>query len=258
MSPISPSQIASLRARTGVGMLAVKAALEEAGGDEEKAIEILRKKGQAQAVKKAEREQGEGAIFIASSGSKAALVFLKCETDFVGRSDGFLALGQALADHLLKDGEAGLAKFAEERIPKAVLEFGENISIGEQHLIEAPVIGTYVHSNRKIGVIIGLDGADNAKATDAAMHAAAMNPQVASPAEITEEAVLKEKEIWKEQLSKEGKPAEMQEKIMVGKEKKFREENALISQPFVKDPSMTVGAMLGGANVKSYTRVSLS
>jgi elongation factor Ts len=255
---ISPSQIASLRARTGVGVLAVKAALEEANGDEEKAIEILRKKGQAQAVKKAEREQGEGGIFIASKGSKTALVFVRCETYFVARSDNFVALGQALADHLLKDGDAGLKKFADERIPKAVLEFGENISIGESHLIEAPVMGSYVHSNRKIGVIVGLDGGDASKATDAAMHAAAMNPQVVSPNEISDDAVVKEREIWREQLSKEGKPADIQEKIMAGKEKKFREENAFHSQPFVKDPSPTVEKMLGGAKVTKYVRVSLS
>lgn len=257
MSPISAKQVADLRARTGVGMLAVKQALEEAGGDEEKAIEILRKKGQAQAVKKADRVQGEGGIFVSSDGKRAALVFLKCETDFVARSDNFVKLGQQLADMLLKEGEANFAKASEEKVHAAVMEFGENISIGQTTVIDAAVTGFYVHSNRKIGVLVGLSGGDGAKATDAAMHAAAMNPEFVTPEEVSDDAVAKEKEIWKEQLSKEGKPADIVEKIMMGKEKKFREESALTTQPFVKDPSMTVGKMLGDAKVEKYVRVAI-
>jgi elongation factor Ts len=234
----------------------VKNALEEAGGDEEKAIEILRKRGQAQAVKKADREQSEGGIFISEGGGKASLVFLKSETDFVSRSEGFQALGRELSEKVLKDGKEAAEQFAAERIPKAVLEFGENISIGSMVLVEAPIIGTYVHSNQKIGVIIGLDKGDASAAKDAAMHAAAMNLQVVSPNDVPNDAVVKEREIWKEQLAKEGKPADIQEKIMAGKEKKFREENALLTQPFVKDPSKTVGATLGVGTVVSYQRVA--
>lgn len=257
MADITPQQIATLRARTGVGIMAVKQALDEAKGDEEKAIEILRKKGQAQAVKKAEREQSEGGVFITKTSSKAALVFLKCETDFVARSDGFIKLGQDLADILLNKGEEEFKKVAAEKVPAAVLEFGENITVGESQVIESPVIGTYVHSNRKIGVIVGIDKGQEEHAVDAAMHAAAMNPSYVTPEEVSNDAVAKEREIWKEQLAKEGKPAEIQEKIMLGKEKKFREENALTTQVFVKDPSKTVGAMLGGGKVTKFFRLGI-
>lgn len=254
---ITAEQVSKLRARTGSGILDAKNALEEAQGDEELAIDILRKKGKAQAVKKAGREQSEGAIFIASTQSKAALVQVKCETDFVGRSDVFLAFGQDLADNLLKNGKAAFDTYAEEKVPAAVLELGENISLGDVKEVESSVIGSYVHSNRKIGVVVGLDGGTVEQAADVAMHGAAMNPLYVLPTDVTQEAVTKEREIWMEQLSKEKKPPEIQEKIMLGKEKKFREENALMTQPFVKDQAQTVEKMLGSVKVTEYVRVSL-
>lgn len=257
MSTISASAVAALRARTGSGILDAKNALEEAKGNEELAIDILRKKGKAQAVKKADRAQSEGAIFIDSSDAKAALVQVKCETDFVARSDKFLALGKDLATKLLKEGKVKFDAFAAEKIPAAVLELGENISVGDVREVAASVIGTYVHSNRKIGVVIGLDGGTKEQACDTAMHGAAMNPLYTRPSEVSSDAIAKEKEIWKEQMKDDKKPAEIKEKIMVGKEKKFREENALLTQAFVKDPSKTVEKMLGSAKVTEYVRVAL-
>ena len=258
MSPVAASDVAALRARTGVGILDAKNALEEAKGDQELAIEILRKRGKAQAVKKADRVQTEGAIFIATDGKKAALVQIRCETDFVGRSEVFLKFGQDLADVLLKKGKAAFDAFAAEKVPAAVLELGENISLGDIKEASAAVLGTYVHSNRKIGVIVGLTAGTKEQACDAAMHAAAMNPLYVRPEEVTGDSVSKEKEIWKEQMKNDKKPPEILEKIMLGKEKKFREENALLTQPFAKDPSQTVGKMLGGADVTEYVRVSFS
>lgn len=258
MTTVSASDVAALRARTGVGILDAKNALDEAKGDEETAIEILRKKGKAQAVKKADRTQSEGAIFIATEGSKTALVQVKCETDFVARSDKFLALGDELSKTLLAKGKSGFEAFASEKVPAAVLELGENISVGETREVSAPILGTYVHSNRKIGVIVGLDSGTKEQAADAAMHGAAMNPQFTRPSDVSEATVTKEREIWKEQMKNDKKPAEILEKIMAGKEKKFREENALLTQPFVKDPNQTVEKMLGTAQVTEYIRVSLS
>ncbi len=258
MSPISASDVAALRARTGVGILDAKNALEEAKGDQELAIDLLRKKGKAQAVKKADREQTEGAIFIATDGKKAALVQVRCETDFVGRSDVFVAFGQGLADTLLAKGKSGFDLSAAEKVPAAVLELGENISIADTRDIHAPVVGTYVHSNRKIGVLVGLTAGTKEQACDTCMHAAAMNPMYVRPTEVQEAVVMKEKEIWKEQMKGEKKPPEIQEKILIGKEKKFREENALLTQPFAKDPSQTVGKMLGGADVTEYVRVAFN
>lgn len=252
---ITASDVAALRARTGVGILDAKGALEEAKGDQETAIEILRKRGKAQAVKKAGREQTEGAIFIATKGNKAALVQIKCETDFVGRSDVFLKFGQDLADQLLVKGKTAFEAYAAEKVPAAVLELGENISLGEVRDVSAPVLGTYVHSNRKIGVIVGLDAGTAEQGADAAMHAAAMNPLYVRPSEVTNETVVKEREIWKAQMKDDKKPAEIIEKIMAGKEKKFREENALLTQPFVKDTAKTVEAMLKPGNVTEYIRI---
>lgn len=258
MSNISASDVASLRARTGVSIMAVKQALEEAGGDQEKAIEILRKKGIAGAVKKADREQREGAIFVASSGNKAALVLIRCETDFVSRSDDFQAFGQKLADTVLASGVAGAQGTIDTLIPEAVQKLGENISLGDAKEISAPSVGTYVHSNRKIGVMIGLGAAGKEDvAKDVAMHAAAMNPSYVQPEDVSAEAVAKEREIWQEQMKGDTKPAEIQEKIMQGKEKKFREENALLTQAFVKDSGKTVQQFLSGTTVTEYVRVTV-
>ncbi len=255
---ISATDVAALRARTGVGILDSKDALEEAEGNQELAIEILRKKGKAQAVKKAGREQTEGAIFIATDGKKAVLVQVRCETDFVGRSDVFLKFGQGLADTLLAKGKADFDAYASEKVPAAVLELGENISLGETKEANAAVLGTYVHSNRKIGVIVGLSAGTAEQASDVSMHAAAMNPLYVRASEVTAETVNKEREIWKGQMKDNKKPAEIVEKIMTGKEKKFREENALLSQVFVKDSTKTVEKMLGGDTVKEYVRVSFN
>ncbi len=252
---ISAELVGKLRARTGAGILDAKNALEEAKGNEELAIEILRKKGQAQAVKKSDRVQSEGAVFIATKGEKAAVVQVRCETDFVGRSDVFLKLGQDLADTLLAKGKAAFDAYAAEKVPAAVLELGENISLGDVKEISAPVLGTYVHSNRKIGVVVGLEGGTKEQASDVAMHGAAMSPQYVRSSEVPAEAVTKEREIWKEQMKGDKKPAEILEKIMLGKEKKFREENALLTQPFVKDQAQTVEKYLGKAVVKEYARI---
>ncbi len=257
MPAITAAAVQSLRARTGVPMLACKEALEEAGGDEEKAIEILRKRGIAQAAKKASRDQAEGLVFMVEKPGKVALLVLKCETDFVARADTFKKVGQELAQALFDQGEAAAKALAEEKIPAAVQELGENISLGDTHVIEAPTLGTYLHSNSKIAVVVGMEGGTVEGARDAAMHATAMNPLYISPDQVTEADLAKEREIWREQLVKEGKPEAMLEKIMGGKEKKFREESALLTQPFVKDPSKTVGQYLGDAKVKTYVRLAI-
>lgn len=254
---ISAAAVQSLRARTGVAILACRQALEDAGGDEDKAIELLRKRGIAQAVKKSDRDQSEGGIFIAEAAGKAAIVVLKCETDFVARNEGFIQLGQELAAALAKDGAAKAKALAEAKLPDAVQKLGENITLGETLEVGAPVVASYVHSNRKIGVIIGMESGDVAKAKDVAMHAAAMNPLYLHPDDVPLAAIAKEKEIWNEQMKNEKKPKEILEKIMAGKERKFREENALVKQAFVKDTSMTVEKFLGGSKIVAYHRISI-
>ncbi len=255
---ISASSIQSLRARTGVSISAVKDALVEAGGDEEKAIEILRKRGIAQAAKKADREQGEGLVFLKEEGSRVAMFILRCETDFVARDENFGKTGEEIVSVLFSDGMDAAKAKAAELVPELVQKLGENITADDMHAIEAPVIGSYIHSNRKIGVIIGLEGSTKDTARDIAMHAAALSPRYVHPEEVGEDVLEKEKEIWREQMSKEGKPEAMWDKIMMGKEKKFREENAITKQNFVKDPSKTVEQHLDGGKITTYVRVSVA
>lgn len=238
-------------------MMVVKQALEEAGGNEEKAIAILRKKGETDRIKKSAREQREGVIFSAQAQGKAALLLLGCETDFVARNEDFRALGKTLVETILAKGANAAKTKAEKLLPQMIQKLGENLSILEVNEVAAPVIGIYVHTNSKIGVIIGLDQGATALARDIAMHAAAMSPMVVSPSEVPQETIEKEKEIWREQLKKEGKPEAIFEKIMLGKEKKFREEHALLTQPFAKDPSKKVEQILSGAKVTAYVRLSV-
>jgi elongation factor Ts len=253
---ISATAVMQLRSRTGVSINECKKALEEAQGNEEKAIEILRKRGIATAAKKAGREQQEGLVFIEQAGSKAAVVTLKCETDFVARDSNFQGVGKAIVAALLSGGTSAAQKIADEQIPAAVQKLGENISLGDMQVVEAPVVGVYVHSNSKIGVVVGLDGGTVEAARDVAMHGAALNPTYVRPEDVDTSTLEKEREIWREQLKKEGKPEAIWDKIMMGKEKKFREENALLTQPFVKDPAKSVQAFLGKTALTSYLRAS--
>lgn len=255
---ISLDQIKELRELTGVSMMACKKALEETGGDVDKAIDILRKKGEAKAVDRAARTTNQGIVAIKVDGGKAAMVQLLSETDFVSRGDDFIALSDLLADKLLK-GEINEGDTEVPEVKDAVLKMGENIQIGGMKLIEGENLGSYVHSNKKIGVIVSLKGGDNELAKDIAMHVAATNPVCISPEEVTQESVDKEKEVWKEQLAQEGKPEEIIEKIMMGKEKKFREENALVKQVFVKDPEKTIEQLLGDASaeVNEFFRLAI-
>ncbi len=255
---ISIELIKKLRETTGVSMTACKSALEEANGDFEASIDLLRKKGEAKAIDRASRGTSQGAVFIKTGAGKAAMVLLGCETDFVARGEDYLALGAAVSEKLfngsIKPEDRDLAE-----IKDAGLRLGENIQLADMSLVEGDVIGDYVHSNRKIGVLVALTGGTVELARDVAMHVAATNPAVLSPDEVTPESVEREKSIWSEQLKSEGKPAEIVEKIMIGKEKKFREENALLKQPFVKNPDQTVEELLkdAGASVKTFVRFSI-
>lgn len=257
MPPVTPSQVASLRARTGVGMMAVKSALEEANGDEEKAIEILKKRGEAQAIKKSARDQKEGGIAIASENGKSAIVHLACETDFVARGDDFQKALNDIAAKALEEGADAAKAYASAMVPEMVNKLGENISLSDVKVVAGLPIGTYVHTNGKIGVIVALTGGDETKARDTAMHAAAMAPTYVNPEDVPTTAIEKEKEYWREELKRQGKPEPMWEKIMMGKERKFREENALVKQPFAKDQSVSIEKYLAGAKVTAYVRMAV-
>lgn len=252
---VTIEQIKELREETGVSMMACKKALEEADGNKEKAINILRKKGEAKAADRSERSTGQGVVAIKCENGKAAMVTLLCETDFVARGDDFLKLAENLADKLLK----GKIKPEDRDFPEikdVILKLGENVRIGDMKIIKGGTLGNYIHTNRKIGVVVSLEGGNSDLAKDIAMHIAATNPRVISPDEISQALVDNEKEIWTEELKKAKKPAEIIEKIMMGKEKKFREENALIKQVFVKDPEKTIEQLLreADATIKGFER----
>lgn len=255
---ISIDQVKDLRAATGVSMMACKKALEEADGDFDKAVDILRKKGEAKVVDRAAKETCNGIVVIKSSDGKAAMVELQCETDFVARGDDFIALGDVLADKLMK----GEIKPEDRDLPEVkdvAMKLGEKLKIANMKVVEGENLGDYVHSNKKIGVVVSLKGGSSELARDIAMHVAATNPAVLSPEEVGQKLVDKEKEIWTDQLKEEGKPEEIIGKIMMGKEKKFREENALLKQAFVKDPEKSIEQLLQAADavVEEFERFAI-
>jgi elongation factor Ts len=266
---ITAAQVKELREMTGLGMMECKQALTEADGDQDAAIDILRKKAGAKVDKKAARIAADGAIAIAVSddGKKGVIVEVNSETDFVAKGDEFLGFSADIAKCILdnnpSDIEAlmgmaspsGSGTIAETR-EALVSKLGENMNIRRFDRFETTgLIGSYVHG-RKIGVIVVLEGGDEALAKDIAMHVAASRPQFVNKDEVPEEVVAKEKEILIEQAKQEGKPADIVEKMVVGRVNKFLNEICLLGQPFVKDPDTTVEKLLKGANatVKSFVR----
>lgn len=253
---VTIEDIKKLRETTGVSMTSCKKALEEANGDFEGAIDVLRKKGEAKAADRIGRSTTQGVVAVAEEKGKVAMVTLLCETDFVSRGDEFVKLAEGIAGKVLS-GKAKTADREFSEIKDFMLKVGENIQIGDIAVIEGSNLGIYIHSNKKIGVVVSLDGGTGELAKDVAMHAAATNPRVISPDEVSQDLVEKEREIWSEQLKNEGKPAEIVEKIMIGKEKKFREENALLKQMFVKDPEKSIEQILGGVKIKQFVRFGI-
>jgi elongation factor Ts len=253
---VTAALVKELRERTGSGMLDCKKALVETDGDVELAIENMRKSGQAKAAKKAGRIAAEGVILTQISGTKATMLELNSETDFVARDEGFLGFGKKIlavaAANNINDIEAlNAAEVDGITIATArdnlVAKIGENISPRRVVNVEGDNLGAYVHGSR-IGVITILNGGDEALAKDIAMHVAASNPQYVKPSDVPEAVVAKEKEIQLEIAIQSGKPAEIAEKMVSGRMKKFTGEVSLTGQPFVKDPSMSVGQLLKNKN----------
>lgn len=243
---VSAQDVKQLRDKTGVGMMACRKALEEAHGDLEKAIEILRKRGEMKASDKADREAGEGLVAFFGR----TMVKVNCETDFVARNEDFVAFVNAVASK-----EDGAQAFFEQCRTDKMQEVGENLVLGALKKLEGGnVVGGYVHSNGKMGALIALEGGTAEQARDIAMHVTAMNPAVMNPSEMPAEELEKERALAVEILKKEGKPENIIDKIVEGKLNKFAAERALTSQPFVKDGSMTVQQYLGDAKVVAMIR----
>ena len=261
---VTAALVKELRERTGAGMLDCKKALVETDGDIELAIENMRKSGQAKAAKKAGRIAAEGVILTKVEGGRATMLELNCETDFVARDEGFLKFGNELLEvaaannindiDSLNDAELNGVKVSEAR-DTLVAKIGENISPRRVINVEGDTLGAYIHGGR-IGVISILSGGDEALAKDIAMHVAAASPQFVKPENVPAEVVEKEKEIQIEIAIQSGKPAEIAEKIVAGRMKKFTGEVSLTGQPFVKDPSISVAELLksNSADVINFVR----
>jgi elongation factor Ts len=261
MAAFSASMIKDLRDRTGLGMMECKRALAESEGNIDKAIDDLRKSSGMKAAKKAGRIAADGvvALRLSQDNTYGVMIEINTETDFAARDEGFVKFVEACLDKAFNEKSFHFDEFIasmEDSRQGLVQKIGENISIRRIETMEAPVIGTYIHSNNRIGVLVGLTGINTTVSKDVAMHIAAVNPQVVKPEDMPDSLVEKEKEIFIAQAKESGKSEEIVEKMSTGRINKFLSESSLINQPFVKNPEITVNKLLedAGAEVLSFCR----
>jgi elongation factor Ts len=263
---ITAALVKELRERTGAGMMECKKALVETDGDIEAAIEHMRKTGLTKADKKAGRTAAEGLVAIKTSddGKQAAIVEVNCETDFVAKGDDFKNFVEAIAQRVLDKQPADLdallamsisdddATSIEDVRKTLIAKIGENMGLRRFELISAKGnLASYMHGAR-IGVVVDVEGGDDALGKDIAMHIAASRPVCVSEDEVPQDDIEKEKEIFSAQAAESGKPAEIIEKMVSGRIKKFLKEVTLLGQPFVKDPDQTVEQLLKSAGAKVH------
>lgn len=257
---VSAALVKELRERTGLGMLECKKALNENGGDIDAAIEHLRKSSGMKAAKKAGRVAADGVVVTRTSAGYGQVVEVNSETDFAARDEGFLGFVAKVADKAFAEKQLDVAALMEAGLEDdrqaLVQKIGENISARRVSELEAPVVGAYVHSNSRIAVLVGLTAGTEELAKEVAMHVAAVNPQYVSPEQVPAEVVEKEKAILIAQSEASGKPAEIIEKMVQGRIRKFLSEISLSEQGFVKDPDVTVGKLVkdAGAELVNFVR----
>jgi elongation factor Ts len=273
---ITAQDVNKLRQMTGAGMMDCKKALTEAEGDFEKAVDILRKKGQKVSASRADRETKEGVVVtrVAENGAKGILLSLTCETDFVAKNEGFSAFANTLIDLAVNNGCTATEQIhalpfdnitVAEKIIEMTGKIGEKIEISHYEVISAEQVVTYIHSNGKLGVLVGLTNTSGKNVEEAgkdvAMQIAAMNPVAVDKDGVDATTIQREIEIGKEQARAEGKPEEMLEKIAMGKLQKFYKESTLLSQQFVKDNGVTIAQYLDsvskGLTVNAFKRISI-
>lgn len=255
---ITTEQIKELRDMTGISVMQCKHALEEAEGNMEKALAILKKTSSDIASKKVSREVKDGRVNIKTGENKAVLVSLHCETDFVARNDDFKNLLEELTNEALSNGIEKMKEGAKEKIDQVIQKTGENIQLGEIFEINGEVLGSYLH-NDKIGVVVSLEGGNKDLAKDVAMHITAMKPEYISEKDITEEARKTMHEIFEKEVANVDKPAEIKEKMLNGKISTYFKEKTLLDQAFIKDPEKTVAKLLeeAGAKIKEVKKYSI-
>jgi elongation factor Ts len=269
---ISATQVKELRERTGSGMMECKKALQDANGDMETAVEILRKSGLAKADKKAGRIAAEGLIIVELSDDhkRAAVAEINCETDFVAKKEEFQTFANKVTQRVLKSSPDSLESLlamplddggvsVDEARKELIAKIGENINVRRFSLVETNgTLGAYLHGTR-IGVLVEMKGGTEDLAKDIAMHVAASRPVCVNEMEVSAELIQKEREIFAAQAEQSGKPADIIAKMVDGRIKKFLAEVTLVGQPFVKDPETTVAKLLdkAGATVLGFQRIEL-
>ncbi|WP_373496272.1 translation elongation factor Ts [Aquiflexum sp.] len=273
---ITAQEVNKLRQMTGAGMMDCKKALTEAEGDFEKAIDILRKKGQKVSASRADRETKEGTIVtnVSADGSVGTLLSLTCETDFVAKNDEFAAFANTLLDLAINNNAQTREQIlalpfeaitVQEKIIEMTGKIGEKLEISHFEVVKGETVVSYIHSNGKLGVLVALVKTNGAAVEEAgkdvAMQIAAMNPVAVDKDGVDATTIEREIEIGKDQARQEGKPEEMLEKIALGKLNKFYKENTLLSQAFVKDNSKTIAQYLDGVSkgltVSEFKRISI-
>ena len=272
---ITAADVSKLRKMTGAGMMDCKKALTEAEGDFDKAVEIIRKKGQAVASKRADRDASEGVVLakVSEDGKNGALVVLNCETDFVAKNESFVDLTSSILDVALTnlpenlDALKGLelnGATISDLVTEQVGVIGEKIELSFYGKINAEFVVAYIHPGNKLATLVGFNksGFDVQVAKDVAMQVAAMSPVAVSRDSVPADVKEKELEIGKEMARNEGKPEQMLDKIAQGRLNKFFKENVLLEQAFVKDNKVTIEKYLKGVDkdltVTEFIRFSLS
>ena len=255
---ITTELVKELRDATGISVMQCKRALEEAEGDMNKALAILKKTSSDIATKKADRNAKDGAVMIKSENGKAILVSLRCETDFVSKNEDFVSLLSKLTETAFSDGIEKMKEIAKDLIDPIIQKTGENIQLGDAYLVEGTVLGNYVHNN-KVGIIVSLEGGTSELARDIAMHITAMKPEYITAEEITADTRKTMEEIFQKEVANIDKPEEIKKKMLDGKIGTYFKEKTLVDQPFIKNGDETVGKLLerSKAKIKEVKRYSI-
>jgi elongation factor Ts len=255
---ITAELVKELRDATGVSVMQCKNALEEAEGDMEKALIILKKKSSSIAMKKAGRSATDGIIVVVEGKGKTLLLSLHSETDFVARNADFITLANELANMALNEGIEAMAAKSLDIINPVVQKVGEKIELGKVEMIEGEVLGSYVHAS-KSAVVVSLKGGSPELARDVAMHIAAMKPAFIKAEDITAEDKAKVIEVFEKEVAESDKPEEIKKKMLEGKISTYFKEQTLMDQMFIKNPDITIGNLLKekGATIVSYTQESI-
>jgi elongation factor Ts len=272
MAKITAADVNKLRKQTGAGMMDCKKALQEADGDFDKAVDVLRKKGQKVAAKRADREASEGCVLAGATSDNqfGAIVSLNCETDFVAKNDSFVELTQSILDLALngkietKEALLGASlgdMTVEEKLTEQTGVIGEKLEIGGFETVESSFVVPYIHPGNKLASLVGLTSAAEEAGRNVAMQVAAMNPVALNRDEVPQEIIDRELEVGKELARQEGKPEEMLDKIASGRLNKFFKENTLVDQAYIRENKLSVSKYLDsvekGLAVTKFRRVGL-